>query len=363
MAIEHTTAYKDPELAAAFVEQIKDISKKPVRLMEVCGTHTMSIFRSGIRTLLPETISLLSGPGCPVCVTAQNEIDAFIAISGLDDVIVTSFGDLIRVPGTRSSLQMEGAKGRDIRIVYSTNDALEIARKNPEKHVVFLGVGFETTAPTVAASILTAKEMGLSNYYVLCAHKRIPPALTTLMEANSAGIDGFILPGHVSVIIGARAYLPFFDQYHIPSAIAGFEPTDILQTILVLVQQIETGKPELVNTYTRAVTSEGNRKARELMGDVFEIIDANWRGIGAIAQSGYGIRSEYAHFDAQKRFTLAIPDAKIPKGCICGEILTGMKTPTACSLYKKVCTPMNPVGACMVSSEGTCAAYYRYHGT
>lgn len=355
-------AYRDPGLVADIIKQMNAVSKKPVRLMEVCGTHTMSIFRSGIRTLLPKTISLLSGPGCPVCVTAQSEIDACIAVAGIEDVIVTSFGDLIRVPGSRSSLQIEGAAGRDIRIVYSTNDALDIARRNPDKHVVFLGVGFETTAPTVAASILKARNRSLENYYVLCAHKRIPPALTALMKINREGIDGFILPGHVSVIIGSRAYLPFFDQYHLPCAIAGFEPTDILHAILMLVEQIESGTPELINCYPRAVTSEGNHKAQGVMRDVFDVADANWRGIGTIAQSGYRILPEYEHFDARKKFTLTITESKAPKGCICGDVLTGMKTPPECSLYRDTCTPINPVGPCMVSSEGTCAAYYRYHG-
>ncbi len=363
MPIKHLEEYRDPEISRKIIERIKAASQKQIRLMEVCGTHTMSIFRSGIRGLLPATVSLLSGPGCPVCVTSQNEIDAFIALSRFDDVIITTFGDLIRVPGADSSLQKERAEGSDIRVVYSTFDALEIARKNPNKKVAFLGVGFETTAPTIAASILTAIEMRLDNYFVFCAHKVLPPALDILMKVKETKIDGFILPGHVSVIIGIKAYLPFFEQYQTPCVVAGFEPVDILQAILMLVEQIEAGKPELVNGYKRAVTFDGNQKAQKIMEDVFETIDTNWRGIGTLPKSGLKIREEFAAYDARKVFEIEITDSMDPKGCACGEILTGLKIPSECPLYKKTCTPMDPVGPCMVSSEGTCAAYYRFHNT
>ncbi|MCK4816956.1 hydrogenase formation protein HypD, partial [bacterium] len=321
-----------------------------------------AIFRSGIRTMLPETISLLSGPGCPVCVTAQKEVDTFVALARENDVIVATFGDLLRVPGTDSSLQKERANGMDIRVVYSTFDALEIASRNTAKKIVFLGVGFETTAPTIAASILAAKEMGLTNYFVFSAHKLVPPALATLLEAEKVQIDGFILPGHVSVIIGEKAYLPVVEQYHLPCVVAGFEPIDILQAIYMLVEQIEAGIPKLENAYQRVVTFEGNEKAQEIMHGVFETVDVPWRGIGTIPESGLVIRKEFASFDAKKEFDLSVPDAVEPKGCACGQVLTGLKTPPECPLYKKVCTPMDPVGPCMVSSEGTCAAYYRYHG-
>jgi len=361
MAIKHLEEYRDPQIAQKIVARINTLSQRPIRLMEVCGTHTMSIFKSGIRSLLPETITLLSGPGCPVCVTAQHEIDAFIALSRLDDVIVTTFGDLIKVPGSDSSLQKEQANGRDIRIVYSTFDALDIAAKNPGKQVVFLGVGFETTAPTIAASILSANEMKLKNYAVFCAHKLVPPALEALMQTRDVKIDGFILPGHVSVIIGTDAYRPFFERYQAPCVIAGFEPADILQAIFLLAEQIETKTSKLTNSYQRAVTMEGNLKAQKIMADVFETVDVNWRGIGTIPASGFKIRKEFAAFDAQKKFAITIFDSETSKGCVCGEILTGLKVPTDCLLYKKTCTPMHPVGPCMVSSEGTCAAYYRYH--
>ena len=343
------------------MEQITSASQRPVHLMEVCGTHTMSIFKNGIRSLLPDNISMLSGPGCPVCVTSQKDIDSFLALAKLKDVIIATFGDLIKVPGTISSLEKERASGRDVRIVYSTFDALEIAQKNPSKKVVFLGVGFETTAPTIAASILTAAEMKLDNYFVFCAHKLLPPALTFLMEAKGTQIDGFILPGHVSVIIGLNAYLSFFERYQTPCVIAGFEPVDILQAVHLLVVQIESNQPKLSNGYQRAVTYAGNQKAQDVMNDVFEIVDANWRGIGTIRRSGLKVRKPFACCDASKMFQIEVAESTETKGCVCGEILTGVKIPTECQLYKKACSPETPVGPCMVSSEGTCAAFYRYH--
>ena len=361
MTIKHLDEYRNADLTRPLVEKVNRLSTKPIRLMEVCGTHTVSIFRSGIRALLPDTISLLSGPGCPVCVTDQKEIDAFIELARIDDVIVTTFGDLMRVPGTNSSLQKEKADGRDVRMVYSTMDAVEIAGKNPEKKVVFLGVGFETTAPTIAASLLSAKQAGLTNYSVFSAHKLVPPALVALMSGSEANIDGFILPGHVSVVIGLKAYKPFFDQYRIPCVVAGFEPVDLLQAIAMLVEQVESNTPALENAYDRVVAEGGNRTAQSILDQVFEPADAAWRGIGVISQSGLTIRDEFSALDAEKIFTINPPESEDPKGCACGEILTGTKVPPQCPLYKTVCTPIDPVGACMVSSEGTCAAYYRYH--
>ncbi|MDX1707112.1 MAG: hydrogenase formation protein HypD [Desulfobacterales bacterium] len=361
MTLKHIDEYRDAEISQNLIKKIISISQKEVRLMEVCGTHTVSIFRSGIRSVLPPTISLLSGPGCPVCVTDQAEIDAFIELARIDDVIVTTFGDLIRVPGTHSSLQKESAAGRDIRVVYSTFDALEIARKNPAKKVVFLGVGFETTAPTIAAAILSAAQANVENFSVISAHKLVPPALEALMAAADVNIDGFILPGHVSVIIGLDAYRPFFDRYQIPCVAAGFEPADILQAISMLVDMLETQQPALNNAYPRAVSAEGNTKAQQILAEIFEPADACWRGIGMIPQSGLKIRQKYGGHDAQQLFDVRAPDAKTPSGCACGEILTGTKIPPQCALYKKACTPMDPVGPCMVSTEGTCAAYYKYH--
>ena len=361
MSIKYLEEYRDPELARRLIDRIHAIGSKPVRLMEVCGTHTVSIFRSGIRSVLPDTLSLVSGPGCPVCVTDQGDIDAFIAISRMDQVIVATFGDLIRVPGTDSSLQSERASGQDIRVVYSAMDALDIAKQHPDKRVVFLGVGFETTAPTIAASILTAKAGGLANYLVYSAHKTVPPALEVLVNAPDVHIDGFILPGHVSVILGSNAYLFLKTVHHMPCVIAGFEPADILQAVYSLVSQIHAGNPEIDNAYPRAVTPEGNPKAVSIMNQVFEPVDAAWRGIGTIPLSGLKIREEYALADAALQLDIRVPEPVIPKGCACGDILKGNKTPPECGLYKKRCTPVHPVGPCMVSSEGTCAAYYRYY--
>jgi hydrogenase expression/formation protein HypD len=361
MALKHIEEYRDAKLSKALVEKIKRASSRDIRLMEVCGTHTVSIFRSGIRSILPPTITLLSGPGCPVCVTDQKEIDAFIELSRVEGVIITTFGDLMRVPGTTSSLQKQRAEGKDIRVVYSTFDALEIAQKNPDKKVVFLGVGFETTAPTIAAAIFSADQRKVANFSVISTHKLVPPALEALMAAENVMIDGFILPGHVSVIIGEKAYLPFCNHHLIPCVIAGFEPTDILQAISMLVEQIENGAPTLENAYSRAVTFEGNTKAQQMLDDVFEPTDACWRAIGVIPQSGLKIRQKYERHDAGKIFNIEVSGSMDPKGCACGEILTGTKTPPECPLYKTACTPIDPVGPCMVSTEGTCAAYYKYH--
>ena len=361
MALKHMEEYRDAGLAQGLVAKIKQISKQDVRLMEVCGTHTMSIFRSGIRSVIPNNITLLSGPGCPVCVTAQGEIDAFIRLAQTKDVIVTTFGDLMRVPGTQSSLQREHAEGADIRVVYSTFDALAVAQKNPSKKIVFLGVGFETTAPTIAAAITTAHDIGLPNFYVWSAHKLVPPALNTLMHLKNVNINGFILPGHVSVVIGVDGYKPFFDQYRVPCVVTGFEPADVLQGISMLIAQIEANSPRLENAYPRAVTNAGNTKAQDMLNEVFQHEDAVWRGIGVIPHSGLGIREKYAALDAQKQFGIEVQEVPEPPGCACGEILSGAKIPPECALFKKACTPMDPIGPCMVSTEGTCAAYYRYY--
>ncbi|GAB6904709.1 protein required for maturation of hydrogenases [Desulfosarcina cetonica] len=361
MTLSFSQSFHDPRIARHLAERIAGASHRPIRLMEVCGTHTVAIFRSGIRSLLPPTITLLSGPGCPVCVTAQKEIDAFIALARQPDTILATFGDLMRVPGTGgTSLQREKAEGADVRMVYASFDALTLARQNPDKRVVFLGVGFETTAPTVAAAILAAEESGLTNFSVMSAHKLVPPALETL-ASGAINIDGFLLPGHVSVIIGRDAYGPFFDAHRIPCVVAGFEPTDLLQAIAMLVEQIDAGRPALTNAYVRAVTDRGNPKAVAVMERVFAVADADWRGIGTLPASGLVIRETYAAFDALRVFGIRPVPAAPPKGCACGEILTGVKIPPQCPLYKRVCNPMAPVGPCMVSSEGTCAAYYRYH--
>ncbi len=361
MTLKHMHEYRDPAIARGLIARVREHSRHEVRLMEVCGTHTVALFRSGIRDVLPQTIRLLSGPGCPVCVTAQGEIDAFIALAREKNVIIATFGDLIRVPGTESALELERAGGRDIRIVYSALDALAIARKHPQKEVVFLGVGFETTAPTIAATILAARTEGIANFSVYGAHKLVPPALHALLQTPDLRIDGLLLPGHVSVILGVDGYRDLFERYRTPMVIAGFEPTDLLEAIARLVEQIESKQPTLENAYPRAVTEAGNPAARRIMDTVFAPVDAVWRGLGRIHDSGLSIRSAFATHDAAKRFSLPIFDPPEPKGCACGAILTGLKIPPECALYKTRCTPTRPVGPCMVSSEGTCAAYYRYH--
>jgi hydrogenase expression/formation protein HypD len=360
--MEHTSHYRDPKLCRRLARQIKSICKKDIRIMEVCGTHTVSVFRHGIRTLLPQSLSLISGPGCPVCVTDQSELDAFIEIANMPDTILATFGDLMRVPATGSSLQKQKAKGKDIRMVYSTMDALEIARANPGRQVVFAGVGFETTAPTIAASILAADAQKFDNYSVYCAHKLVPPALDALMDLSGVDIQGFLLPGHVSVIIGRQAYEPFFEKHRIPCVIAGFEPAEILEAICRLAPMISSDSPGLENAYSRAVSGPGNLRAQKVMARVFKKTDALWRGLGTIAQSGLAIRGEFLKFDAARRFGITARQSSPPKGCACGLILTGRLLPPQCPLYGKTCTPENPTGPCMVSSEGTCAAYWKYYG-
>jgi hydrogenase expression/formation protein HypD len=361
MSLRHLEEYRDPELSRSLIRRIRETSRRPVRLMEVCGTHTMAIFRSGIRSVLPETISLLSGPGCPVCVTGQGEIDAFVELVRRDGVTVATFGDLLRVPGTESTLERERAAGRDARIVYSAADAVALARERPDRTVVFLGIGFETTAPTVAAAVLSARESGLENFRVLSAHKRVLPALFALAADPELAIDGFLLPGHVSIVLGTEGYRPFFDRHRMPCVVAGFEPADILQAVRMLAEQIENGAPALENAYGRAVTAEGNRRAREIMDTVFESGDAVWRGMGVIPESGLFFREDFAEFDARRTLGIVARDVPEPPGCACGEVVTARRTPPECPLFRTRCTPMRPVGPCMVSSEGTCAAWYRYH--
>ena len=355
--------FRESKTGKKLLDSIAHRSKKPVRLMEFCGGHTVAIFKYGIRQLLPPNIEMLSGPGCPVCVTATRDLDKIIALSQLPGVIITSFGDLLRVPSSHSSLQQARAEGGDIRIVYSTLDALEIARQNPERPVVFVGIGFETTAPTIAASVLQAKREGLKNYYVISLHKVTPPVTKAILDAGETNLSGIVCPGHVSTIIGANAWQFIPQDYGIACAVSGFEPLDILYCISMLVEQIEAGQPKVAIAYPRAVRPEGNLKALKIMDEVFNLSTANWRGIGDIPGSGLSLKPEFEAFDAEKNFDIRITEeAHEPKGCICGEVLRGVKTPLDCKLFTKTCTPEQPVGPCMVSSEGTCAAYYHYGG-
>lgn len=319
----------------------------------------MAIARFGIKQLLPGNIRLLSGPGCPVCVTPNRYMDHAVALGRLDGVIITTFGDMMRVPGSSSSLEKEKAGGRDIKIVYSPLDALEIAINNPDREVIFLSVGFETTTPTIASTLITAKKKGIANFSALTANKVIPPALAALLRGK-LNLDGFILPGHVSTIIGGKAYGPIIEKYRIPCSIAGFEPTDMLEGILDLVEQNVTSSPGLSIRYRRVATMDGNVRAQQISSEVFELVDANWRGIGTIPGSGLQLREIFKEFDASAKFSANIEETREDKGCICGRILQGLASPADCPLFGSRCTPENPVGACMVSSEGTCAACHRY---
>jgi len=352
--------YRDAELGKSLIARIKERSTRPARFMEFCGGHTVSIAKHGIRQLLPPTITMLSGPGCPVCVTASADLDKAIALAKLPGVIITTFGDMIKVPASRSSLQQVKAEGGDIRIVYSTLDALKIAQSNPSKSVVFIGVGFETTAPTIAASVLQAEQQGIDNYYVLSLHKLCPPVVKALLDSGEVKLDGIVCPGHVSAIIGSHPYEFIPRDYGIACVISGFEPLDILQCVDMLVDQIESGQPKVEIAYRRGVKPEGNKIALELMDKVFEVCEGNWRGIGVVPGSGLRLRKEYQRYDAEHNFEIRPGEPIEPKGCICGDILRAVKTPLECKLFRKVCNPEHPVGPCMVSSEGSCAAYYQY---
>lgn len=354
-------SFKDPILARGLIESIQALAPEHTTLMEVCGTHTVAIARNGIRDLMPEGCRLASGPGCPVCVTSNHDIDAVIALARIPDVILTTFGDMTRVPGSTSSLLKEQADGRDVRIVYSPLDALTIAKENPDRPVVFVGVGFETTTPLVAMAIKRAAAMDLKNFSVYAAHKNMPGALDVLMGDPELKVDALILPGHVSTIIGIEPYRFLAEKYGIPGVITGFEPLDVLQGIAMLMRQLHEGRAEIENAYARGVMPEGNPVALAAIDDVFETCTATWRGLGPIKGSGYRIREQYAQFDALRRFEPEIEATQDPRGCRCGDVLRGIMAPNECPLFRTVCSPENPVGPCMVSSEGSCAAYYRYY--
>lgn len=357
--MKYVDEFRDKSIILELSEKIKRISKSQVVLMEVCGGHTMAIRRFGIPSLLPPTIKLLSGPGCPVCVTSRKYIDQAVAYSRLKDVIITTYGDLIRVSGSTSTLEEEKAGGANIRIVYSTLDAIEIARTNPTKKIIFLGIGFETTSPSSAIAIKEAEKANLNNFFLFSAHKLMPPAMAALID-EGIKIDGYIGPGHVTAIAGTDMYKSLTENYKLAIVISGFEPVDLMQSIYMLVHQIESGQRKVEIQYRRIATNEGNIMAQQLMAEVFEYRDDWWRGLGILRNSGLGLKSEFSRFDAEKQIEVSVESAIEPKGCICGEVLKGASTPVECILFGKVCTPSNPVGACMVSSEGTCQAYYRY---
>lgn len=352
--------FRDPQAVRDLADALNRIDVPRVRLMEVCGTHTMSIARYGLRELVVGRADLISGPGCPVCVTPQTDIDWFLEAARRPEVIAATFGDMMRVPGSYGNLETERARGADVRVVYSPSDAVEFARGNPDRQIVFFGVGFETTAPAVAMSVLEAQADGLANYSVFCAHKLIPPALKALVEASDLRLHGFILPGHVSAIIGSRPYEFVAREYGVPCVIAGFEPVDVLQAVRMLLLQIAQGRSEVEIAYGRVVSPDGNPKARTVVSEVFDIADARWRGLGEVPASGLAINAAHARFDARRRFAVTPPPAVEPKGCRCGEVLRGLIQPEECALFGGRCTPRDPVGACMVSSEGACAARHRY---
>lgn len=347
-------------LVKDLISRLQGLVKRPMRFMEVCGTHTVSIFRSGLRSIIPEEIELISGPGCPVCVTSQGDIDAFIETAKKPGVTIATFGDLLRVPGTDGSLALQRAKGADVEVVYSPMDALQIAKFGRSREVVFLAAGFETTIPGIAATIKEAVGNGTGNFSIMPALKLMPPALNALLEARDFRIDGLICPGHVSAIIGAAAYRSIADGFKIPCVVAGFEPAGILMALILLAEQVNEGRTEVENAYPSVVSWDGNTRAMEVMQEVFSPCDADWRGLGMIRQSGLCLRPEYGGFDARIRFGIKVMQPHEPKGCLCGDVIKGLTIPSNCPFFAAKCTPASPVGPCMVSSEGTCAAYYRY---
>ena len=360
--MKYIDEFRDPEVARKLLAKIQARSTQPARFMEFCGGHTHAIFRHGLRQMLPATVELRSGPGCPVCVTADADIDRAIAQAKLPGVVLASFGDMLRVPGSRGSLQAARAEGADVRVVYSTLDALQIARECPERSVIFLGVGFETTAPTIAASVLQAEAEGLENYHVLSLHKLTPPATRAILDAGEVRLSGIIGPGHVTTVIGGDAWEFLPRDYGVSCAIAGFEPLDILQAVDDLVEMVETDRPAVANAYSRSVRPKGNRAALDIQQRVFAVSEVEWRGLGRVPASGLVLRPEYARFDAALAFPVDLGPTREHKGCQCGDVLRGIVEPPECALFRRVCTPADPVGPCMVSAEGACAAWYRYAG-
>ncbi len=365
-AVYDEAVYADPALCAPLLDRLRNYPM-PLRFMEVCGTHTVALFRSGLRPLLPENIVHLSGPGCPVCVTHDREIAACLLLAQRDDVLIATFGDLMRVPGPQSmSLQKAKAGGAFVEIVYSPLDALALARTHPDKTVVFIGVGFETTAPATAAAVLTAHKAGLRNLTVLSFHKLVPPVLRALLDGDGPAtrdvpaVDAFLLPGHVSTILGLAPYRFLADDYGKTGVVGGFTPADILHSLLLIQEARAEGIPMICNQYVRGVSADGNPKAREILFSVFARRDALWRGMGMIPDTGLGIHPEYAAYDALERFSLTLPDVPPIKGCSCGDVLKGRLAPPQCPLFGGACTPASPIGPCMVSTEGSCAAYFLY---
>ncbi len=366
--MKYVDEFRDPALARKVLKKLHEVvadipraKERPLQIMEVCGGHTHSIFRYGLEGLLPKCIEMVHGPGCPVCVLPMGRVDDCIAIAEQPDVIFTTFGDAMRVPGSKKSLQQASAEGCDVRMVYSPMDALGIARDNPDKRVVFFGLGFETTMPSTALTVMQAKREGLKNFYLFCNHITIIPTMKAILDEPGMSIDGFLGPGHVSMVIGKQPYNFIASHYNRPLVIAGFEPLDILQSLLMVVEQLRDGRTEVENQYARIVPEEGNLNAMAAVNEVFEVREHfEWRGLGSIAESGVKIREAFEEFDAESAFSVATLQVEDPKSCQCGEVLKGVLKPWDCTAFGNECTPETPVGALMVSTEGACSAYYSY---
>lgn len=364
--MKYVDEFRDPQLAQAVLDRIHDLAARlppsaPLQIMEVCGGHTHAIFRYGLEALLPGNIELVHGPGCPVCVLPMGRVDDCLAIAAGPDVILTTFGDAMRVPGSHQSLQQAKADGADIRTVYSPMDALALARQHPDRQVVFFGLGFETTMPSTALTLQQAQREGIKNFYLFCNHITIIPTMKAILDTPGMSIDGFLGPGHVSMVIGQRPYEFIAREYQRPLVIAGFEPLDLLQSLLMLLQQIDAGEARIENQYRRVVTASGNQRAQQAVNTVFELRDSfEWRGLGAIDHSGVRIRDAYADFDAERVFSVPNQAVADPAQCQCGEVLKGALKPSQCRAFGRQCTPESPIGALMVSSEGACAAHYSY---
>lgn len=352
---------RDPKLLKGLARKLSSADlKRPMTFMEVCGSHTMAIHRAGIKSLLPEKMGLVSGPGCPVCVTPMDYLDTAMAMAKEHRVTLATFGDMMRIPGSEGSLTGLREQGYPVEVVYSPLNALDLAKNHGDQSIVFLAVGFETTAPTIAATVRLAQSQGVENFSVLCAHKIMPPALSVLVNAPDLKIDGFLLPGHVSLVLGTEPYEFLAREAKRACVIAGFEAADLMLASLMLIEQINLEEPRVKIQYKRTVKAQGNPKARQAMDETFEKTDASWRGFGRIPKSGLKLKEKFASFDSERRFPVKIKACKEPAGCQCGAVVQGRIQPPECPLFQKVCTPQNPVGACMVSSEGSCAAFYKY---
>ena len=356
--MKYVDEYRNAELARKLVDEIHRITTRPWALMEVCGGQTHTLVKQGIDEALPAGVRMIHGPGCPVCVTPLEQIDKALAIAARPDVIFTSYGDMLRVPGSTTDLLSLKARGADVRIVYSPLDAVRIAAANPDREVVFFAIGFETTAPANAMAVAQAARLGLGNFTVLVSHVLVPPAMTAILESPTCQVQAFLAAGHVCAVMGWTEYEPIAEHYHVPIVVTGFEPLDLLEGILMAIRQLEAGRAVVENQYARAVKREGNRAAQETVFRVFDVGERTWRGIGTIPASGYHLRSEFARFDAEARFDVGDIHTKEHPACIAGQILQGTKTPLDCTAYGVLCSPQKPLGAPMVSAEGVCSAYH-----